>query len=254
MGHNAQILDQFTRQAEGFAHAKTTRNEDVLERMVRLSRCGPDDVTLDVACGPGVVVCAFARVAAHATGIDLTPAMLDQARRAQATGNFGNVSWDLGDVTRLPYEDARFDVVTCRYAFHHFENPLMVLREMVRVCRPGGRVVVADCCPDASRAAAYDRIERLRDPSHTHALPPGEMTALFAAAELHSAEVESLRLPEDLDSLLGHSFPRTEDVPKIRALFDEAAENDFLDFTPARRDGKMHISFPISIFVAEKSA
>ncbi|MGC2161659.1 MAG: methyltransferase domain-containing protein [Silvibacterium sp.] len=254
MQHNAQILDQFTRQAEGFAQAKTIRNENMLERMLQAAQCGPEHTTLDVACGPGIVACAFARVARHATGIDLTPAMLEQARKTQAAQGLTNVSWNLGDVTQLPYRDGQFDVVTCRFVFHHLQEPLVVLKEMVRVCRPGGRIVVADTCPSADRAEAYDRVERLRDPSHTHALPPRDLVARFAAAGLPGALVESFRLPDELDLLLAHSFPREEDIPRIRAMFEEAVEDDFLDMAPSRRDGKIFFSFPVSIVAAQKNA
>ena len=254
MGHNAQILDQFTRQAEGFTQAKTTQNEEILKRIVQMAQCGPDDTTLDVACGPGIVVCAFAKVARHATGIDLTPAMLDQARKTQSAQGLTNVAWDLGDVMQLPYPDGQFNVVTCRYAFHHLQEPLMVLEEMVRVCKPGGRVVVADCCPDAACGEAYDQVERLRDPSHTHALPIGEMTEFFEAAGLTGTTVESTRLPDDLDALLGHSFPHEGDIPRIRAMYEDAIGDDFLDMKPRREGEKILFSFPISIVVARKSA
>jgi SAM-dependent methyltransferase len=253
MEHNIQILDQFTRQAEGFAQANTTRNEDVLERMLRAARCGPQDSTLDVGCGPGVVACAFARVARHATGIDLTPAMLEQARKSQAEQGLTNMTWDQGDVTRLPYRDGQFDVVTCRYVFHHLPDPLIVLREMVRVCRRGGRVVVVDGCPDADRADAYNRVELLRDPSHTRALPPEELAGLFSAAGLPAPDVQSFRLPDDLDTLLAHSFPREGDDARVRAMFEDAIEDDFLDMMPSRSGGNVYFSFPVSIFAAQKN-
>jgi ubiquinone/menaquinone biosynthesis C-methylase UbiE len=254
MENTAEILDQFTRQAEGFAKARTTRNEDVVSRMLQTAQPGPEDSVLDVACGPGVVTCAFAGVARHATGIDLTPAMLEQARKNQDALSLSNVAWDQGDVTRLPYADGQFDIVTCRFAFHHFPEPLAVLKEMARVCRSGGRVVVTDCSPEESKADAYDQVERLRDPSHTRALPPKELASLFAAAGLSEPSVEALRLPDDLDSLLAHSFPREEEVPCIRALFEQAMKDDFLDMRPVHSDGKVLFSFPIAIFAAQKAA
>lgn len=254
MGHNAQILDQFTRQAEGFSQAKTTCNHEVLDRLVQAAQCTPESTTLDVACGPGVVVCAFAKVVRHATGIDLTPAMLDQALKAQQAQGLTNVTWNLGDVTKLPYPDGQFDVVTCRFAFHHLTAPLMVLKEMARVCKPGGRVIVADACPDAACVDAYDRVEQLRDPSHTHALPVAEMVALFEDAGLRDLTTESTRLPDDLDSLLGHSFPREGNLPRIRSMFEDAVADDFLDMAPRRDGGKILFSFPISIVAARKSA
>ena len=78
--HKEHILDQFTRQAVPFANAAAIRNEDALNRIVKMAQAGPEDTVLDVACGPGLLACAFARVARHVTGIDLTPAMLEQAR------------------------------------------------------------------------------------------------------------------------------------------------------------------------------
>ncbi len=91
---------------------------------------------LDVACGPGLVVGAFARVVRHASGIDLTPAMIDKAREHAAALGLGNVDWHVGNVAALPFADRSFSLVVSRFAFHHFVDPLGVLREMVRVCAP----------------------------------------------------------------------------------------------------------------------
>ena len=64
----------------------------------------------------------------------------------------------------LPFADRTFDAVVTRFSFHHLEDPKKALDEMVRVCRPGGRVVVCDVyTTTADQAAEYDRLERLRD-------------------------------------------------------------------------------------------
>src|SRR5579859_1679234 len=133
MKHSEAIVDQFTRQAAQFAASPTARSEEILERMLRLAQPGLSDTALDVACGPGLLVCAMAGRVRHARGIDLTPAMLEQARRTQQEQGVENVSWDQGDVTAMPYGDGTFDIVTCRFAVHHFPDPLAVLREMRRV-------------------------------------------------------------------------------------------------------------------------
>src|SRR5947209_4226544 len=116
--HKSRILDQFTRQAAPFAAAAPIRNEEALNQIVRAAGAGPDDTLLDVACGPGLLVCAFAKVVLHATGIDLTPAMLEQARKIQQEQGLTNVSWQQGDVTSLPYPDATFSIVSSRFVFH----------------------------------------------------------------------------------------------------------------------------------------
>ena len=58
--HNSRILDQFTRQAAPFAAAAAIRNEEALNRIVQWAGAGPEDTVLDVACGPGLLACAFA--------------------------------------------------------------------------------------------------------------------------------------------------------------------------------------------------
>jgi ubiquinone/menaquinone biosynthesis C-methylase UbiE len=254
MGHNQQILDQFTQQAERFAQAATVRSEEILERIFRMTQTGPEDSVLDVACGAGTLACAFARVAHHVTGIDLTPAMLEQARKNQAMQNLANISWELGNVTHLPCGDGQFDIVSCRFAFHHFPEPLAVLQEMVRVCRIGGRIVVADSAPAASKAEAFNAMEKMRDPSHVRAMPVEELAALFASAGLPDPGIETLRLPGDLDSLLTRSFPKKGDAELVRAQFEDALSEDFLDITPSLAEGKLLYSFPIAIFSAQKIA
>ena len=138
--HREAILDQFTRQAVPFSTAPGIKNEQALSLLVEASGAGPTDTVLDVACGGGNVVCAFARVVRHATGIDLTPAMIEQAKALERDQGLANVSWRVGDVLPLPFANGAFSIVTARYAFHHFLDPRAVLAEMKRVCARGGRV------------------------------------------------------------------------------------------------------------------
>src|SRR5262249_49267135 len=117
--HRQRILDQFTRQAEPFASAQAIRSPEALDWIVQFAETGPDDTVLDVACGPGLLACAFARVARHAVGIDITPAMLEQARKTQQEQGLQNVSWQSGDVLALPYPEHHFSIVVSRFVFHH---------------------------------------------------------------------------------------------------------------------------------------
>ena len=101
--HRDRIVDQFTRQAVPFSTAPGIRDEAALQLLVEASGAGPDDTVLDVACGPGLVVSAFARVVRHATGIDVTPAMLERARAVAAESGVTNASWQQGEVVPLPF-------------------------------------------------------------------------------------------------------------------------------------------------------
>src|SRR5260370_8346832 len=128
MDHRDRILDQFTRQAVPFAQAQAIRNPEALDRIVKIAEAGPEDTSLDIACGPGLLVCAFARVVRHAVGIDLTPAMLEQARKTQQEQGLHNISWQQGDVTSLPYPAPHFSIVTSRLPSHPFQEPLAALK------------------------------------------------------------------------------------------------------------------------------
>jgi ubiquinone/menaquinone biosynthesis C-methylase UbiE len=249
--HRDAILDQFTRQAVPFTMAPGIRDEAALRLVVDFSGAGPDDTLLDVACGGGLLVCAFARVVRHATGIDLTPAMLDQARKLQAELGLRNVAWQLGEALPLPHPDGSFTIVTSRFAFHHFLDPLAVLREMARVCAAGGRVVVVDSAPDSAKADAFNRMERLRDPSHVRAMSPEELSGLFRAAGLPEPRVTSYRMEGELEGLLARSFPNAGDADRIREIFRASLADDALGIQTRLESGQIRYGYPVAVLVAD---
>jgi ubiquinone/menaquinone biosynthesis C-methylase UbiE len=195
------ILDQFTRQAVPFSQLPAHSTEDSVRLLRKMASVGPEDTILDVACGPGLMACAFAEFARHVTGIDLTPAMIEQAQSLQRVKGLVNLTWQVGDVTTLPYPDASFTVVFTRYSFHHLLDPRAVLAEMVRVCTSGGQVVVADVYTSSpEQAEAYNRVEKLRDPSHVRALGLVELIRLFHDTGLDDVVHEFYKLEVGLDS------------------------------------------------------
>lgn len=252
--HRDTIVDQFTRQAIPFSTAPGIRDAEALQLIVDLAGAGPDDTALDVACGGGIVVCAFAPVVGHATGIDLTPAMVEHARQLQAGRGLANVSWHVGDVLPLPFGDGAFSIVTCRYAFHHFPDPQAVLREMVRVCAPGGKVMVidAEASPDPGKAAAFNRMETLRDPSHVRAMPLAELTALFAGAALPGPRLTRYRLETELEALLSRSFPDPGDADRVRHMIRAAADDDSLGIPVWHEGPRLHLAYPVAVLVADQ--
>jgi SAM-dependent methyltransferase len=250
--HRDRILDQFTRQAVPFSTAPGIRDEVALQRLVAASGAGADDTVLDVACGPGLVVCAFAPVVRHATGIDVTPAMLDRARLLAAERGVGNVTWEHGDVVPLPFADASFSILVSRFAFHHFERPQAVLAEMRRVCRPGGRVVVYDllASDDPAKAAAFHALEMLRDPSHVRALPRAAIASLFPAVGLPPPDVAEAPLAFVVEDLIARSFPHPEDVPTIRATYAASVDGDTLGLGTHRVGEELRAAYRTAIFTS----
>src|SRR2546428_11773439 len=237
--HRDLIVEQFTKQAVPFSTAPGVRDEEALRLLVDFSGAGPEDTVLDVACGPGLVVCAFAAVVRHATGIDVTPAMIERGRALAAEKGLANVAWQVGDVLPLPYADGAFSLVVSRFAFHHFPEPRAVLAEMKRVCAPGGRVALVDVAAseDPAKAAALNRMEKLRNPSHVRALTLAELRALFGEVGLPAPRAAVYELKSGLEGLLGRAFPEPGDAEQIRRLFIVSLDDDGRGLG-ARRQGE----------------
>lgn len=245
-----RILDQFTRQAIPFSEMHARDDAEIHQLLIQAAGITPEDSVLDVACGPGLVACEVARVAQHVTGIDLTPAMIEQACERQRSLGLQNVTWLQGDAQPLPFPEASFSRVITRYSFHHFTDPKGVLAEMVRVCRPGGRVTVCDVFTrSAEQSELYDRLEQHRDPSHTHALALSELEALFAS--LKDIRREFYRYPVKVEELLSRSFPGPGGVDAFRQMVAADVGIDRIGIA-ATSNGALGFSFPVVIFSGMK--
>jgi len=254
--HQGLILDQFTRQASLFSTAAPITNADAVRMIVEAARPGPDDTVLDVACGGGIVVCAFAPHVRRATGIDVTPAMLNEAQRLAAEKGLTNVEWHRGDVNSLPFEDGSSAIVVTRFSVHHFPDPAAVLREMARVCVPGGRLVVVDmyASHDPAKAAEFNRLERLRDPSHMRSLTLAELKGLFGEAGLPEPEASFYELRDEVRNLLARSFPEPGDEAKIIELFKASAADGRLGIPVHIEGERIHYAYPVAILAAQLPA
>lgn len=108
---------------------------------------GPGTRLLDVACGTGQIAFPAARAGARVTGVDIAPNLIEQARSRAATEGM-DIRFDEGDAEMLPYEDASFDLVISLIGAMFAPRPDRVTSELVRVCRPGGRIVMGNWTPE----------------------------------------------------------------------------------------------------------
>jgi ubiquinone/menaquinone biosynthesis C-methylase UbiE len=174
--------DRFARTAAQVAALQDERAAQLEERIRTFVQPRADDRALDVGCGAGALALAFAPYVREVVGVDRVPELLEQARsRAPA-----NASFVEGDAMHLPFDDGSFDLSGTLRTLHHVQRPELVLAELARVTRPGGRILVADqlAPSDPLEALAVDRFERARDPGHARLLPETDLRQLFEANRL----------------------------------------------------------------------
>ena len=235
-----------------FSQQQAHSKESFLNLLLEMSGVGPEDNVLDVACGPGIVACALAARAQQVTGIDLTPAMIARAQQLQAEKGLTNLTWRLGNVLPLPFADGTFSLVVTRYTFHHFIDPLAVFTEMLRVCRPGGRVLVSDTVMAPEKREFYDVEEKRRDPSHTRTLTPAEFLQMAEDLKLQDIKTRFIKSERNLEAHLAASFPAPGDDDKLRQIFREDIGKDDLGLGAHWQGDQIYFAYPIIILVGRK--
>ncbi len=237
-----------------YAVTPTVADPSRIARLVEAVDPAPESRVLEVACGPGFLALAFGARCREAIGLDLTDAPLAIAERNRRERKLENVHFQRGDADRLPFADGEFDVVVCRLAFHHFEEPARVLGEMARVCRTRGKVAIEDLVSSEHRARGdyQNRFERLRDPSHTRALAITELLKLFTSAGLELERLYSGELVQNLERWLANSQTPPERASEVRALIERDAREDLSGTRPFLKDGQWFFRQPTLAAVARK--
>lgn len=233
--HNDVIRESFTTQAQAFAANPWVSDGERIRRLVAAAHLTGNECVLDIATGPGYIAEAFAGAAREVVGVDLTDAMLAIARERTRERGVSNVSFRAADAQNLPFENEAFDVVVCRLALHHLQKPLEVLREMARVCRPGGTVLVEDIYASEfpERSAYQDRWEILRDPSHVRTLPISELLRLFSEAGLETDAVTTADdLTPEVERWLATTKASAERAAEVRRLLEEDRRQDLSGTRP----------------------
>jgi len=208
---------------------------------------------LDVAAGNGNSSLAAARRWADVTSTDYVPGLLDQGRR-RAEADRLPIAFQEADVEALPFADGSFDVVLSSFGVMFTPNHARAAGEMLRVCRRGGRVVLCDAVAsdDAAKAAAFNAMERHRDPSTVEFRPLSLLLALFRDAGLPEPTARFYQVPAERDRLLAASFPANDDRALLRAMIDQSVAGDTMGVN-ARRDGDtVRFDYPAVVLVVVK--
>lgn len=196
------VQRRFTESAGKLAELEESRREAVRERLRRFVDPRGDERVLDLGTGTGALAFAIAPLVREVVGVDLVPAMLEEAKKRAS--EFPNVSFVEGDLTKLPPGLGSFDIAACVRTLHHVARPELAVAELTRAALPGGYVLVIDqVAPlDPLVALELNRFEHARDPSHTRALADVDLRNLFEANGLVLLRTEFEREVRELASYL----------------------------------------------------
>ena len=182
--HAEELHERFEKTARRIATREERAREALRQKLREFVELSGDERVLDAGAGTGGLAFAIAPLVQEVIAVDLVPALLDEGRKR--AGPFPNVTFVEGDVTKLDFEDGSFDLAGTVRTLHHVPRPELVVAELVRVTRFGGRVLIIDqIAPiDPLAAVELDRFERARDPSHMRTLPDTDVRALLDANRL----------------------------------------------------------------------
>ena len=169
-GGPGQLLARDYFGARAARYRQSHGNEEALALIVQMADLKGDEFMLDVGTGPGHLACAFAPHVRTVVASDLAMGMLREIptliqEKEMEASNLWRVATD---AMSIPFQNDSFDLITSRLAAAHFPNHAPAVMEMARVCKPGGKVLIADSMgPEDAESQVYiDDIERFRDSSH----------------------------------------------------------------------------------------
>jgi len=212
---------------------------------------------VDIATGAGHTAVAFAPHVSHMLATDLTEEMLVQVRKLVAEKGLGNVDTAHADAEAMPFEDATFDLVTCRIAPHHFPDIPKFVSEAYRVLKRGGTFALVDnVSPDgkttpghseaelADAARTYNTFEKIRDPSHGRAWTANEWRHCIEQTGFRIAHEEFLDKSMDFKAWCSNMSVPGETVPQLAGML-KGATPAFAAYIRPRINGKETEGFTI---------
>lgn len=222
---DAATRAQWAAVAEQYGSGWKQANAPDLGWLVAVLDPAATDRALDVGTGGGHAALALAPAVASVVGIDPTPEMLAVATRLAAERGIANVTFILATADALPFPDASFDRVMSRFSVHHWPRPGGAFREIHRVVRPGGRLVLVDLLApeDGPLDTFINAVELLRDPSHVRSLRASEWLALLDEAGFTARVERRWELEHDVESWLATTAPAPWRADAVRALLRDPA-------------------------------
>lgn len=248
----ADVRDSFRNVAGNYSRSTFHTSSVRLQEVLDLAQPRPGDVALDVATGTGNTAFALAPHVRRVIGLDVTPEMLDEARRVAADRGIANAEWVIGDAMRLPFRDSTFDVYTVRAAPHHFADVDAFVAEAFRVLKRGRDAAFIDCAPPLPARDVLHEVEMRRDPSHVRSLTVDEWQASLQRAGFEVERAEARELDWDYEEWMRNMAVVPTLAAELAAVIESAGGEARAQLRPERRDGRLFHAYWHALIRARK--
>ena len=247
-------VHEFSRRAKAYATSSTLVDQSDLDTVLRLLNFSGNEIVLDVATGTGNLAMALSPHVKRVVGLDITPGMLELGVQAAQERGIGNITNHVGDVEHLPFRYSPFNVVTCRFSFHHFPEPLKSISEMARVLKTGGKLVIEDMVSSQDHAMSkyQNTMENLRDPSHIRHYQISELEQMLREVGLGIVDIVSGGTDFDFEHWIGIADPPAGNVRRIRDMMLGSMDGDLSGLKVRWDADRLVISYTTAIMVVIK--
>ncbi|MGB8218378.1 MAG: methyltransferase domain-containing protein [Candidatus Methanoperedens sp.] len=251
MGIKENAIRQFGSRAEAYSKGNIFVDGVHLSEIVKRSGVTKNHRVLDVATGAGFLALEFAKNARTVLGCDITRNMLMKAIEKQEISGLDNTEFLLSGVESLPFPDESFDIVSCRFAFHHFPDPGKALAEMKRVCK--NRMIIVDgvSSEDRDKSLFHNRIEKLRDPSHVRIYALREMEKMVKDSGAVISALTHRDIPQDFDEWISRAGTDAKTLKIIEDLMRQSMNDDSTGLRAKLENGRLGFTYDTVILIAE---
>jgi SAM-dependent methyltransferase len=229
------LQEEFDRTAAAFAE-RTKGRFDALDP-VAFSQVSPGAVVAEVGAGTGNFLSHFGEGSRRLIAVDLTAGMLVEARK----GN-GGIEAIQGDGAHLPLRSRSVDLVMSAQALHHIWQPVPVLKEMRRVMKEDGRLLLVDqvATERYEEIAFMNELEALRDPSHATSRPPSAFRIIVAQAGLEIVDELVVEVENRFSQWMWPGEFPEERIAKVESFIEDFGAETGMDFV--MKDGEFHFT------------
>lgn len=251
MGLKENSIKHFGKQAEAYSKGFIFQDSAHLSEIVRRSSVKKTHHVLDIATGSGFLALEYAKTGAKVIGSDITRNLLVYALERQKNLGISNTGFLLSDVESLPFPERTFDIVSCRFAFHHFPDPRKALAEMKRVCK--GRIVLVDgtSSEDHTKSRLHNRIEKVRDTSHVRIYSLSELKEMFNDLGAVITDLVHWDILMDFDDWMKRAGTDANKTSNIKHLMTSSAADDGTGLRVKIEDSMLRFTYDTVILIGD---